>query len=115
MTQNVLEMPTVEETYRQTLDPRVQSEDSILLASKIVVRNGSMPTRIVMRKVGKEYIVHDEYLTTDKPRHQYGCWFIHHSFGNGSYFPYERVANHTSEADAAKAAFENYKIRSGRL
>lgn len=101
--------------YTDFLDERVESVGhGIIMASRIVVGRGTYPTRIVLRKVGKEYITHKEYLTTDKPREGTSCRFIHHGFEHGSYFPYGGP-DRLEERESARNAYNDYKLRVEKL
>ena|SRR5579885_2777999 len=98
-------------TFKGELDNRVESKDDIILASKIVVKVGTFPTRMVLRKVGKEYITHMECLKTDIPREGQSCRFVHSHFMHGHYFNWGFIGTATTEQEAAKKAYEDYKER----
>ena len=55
------------------------NDPTILLASKVVWEEGCMPRRVVLRKVGEEFLTHMENLTFVDDG------FVHHDFYWGHY------------------------------
>lgn len=97
--------------YTEVTDERVESEGhGILMASRIVVKWGMMPVRIVLRKVGNQYITHRETLTTDKPRDNASCRFIHSAFEQGAYFTFSNRKG-DGERECASRAYNEFKAR----
>ncbi len=82
-------------------DNRVTTRADVIRSSYIVVKEGCMPTRVVLRDLGHEYVVHNEHLTTEAPSEGHSCNFRHRSFEVGDYF------SHTADGLAkARARFE---------
>jgi hypothetical protein len=65
---------------------KFEDEPSIIAASKIVIDGGCMNRRVVLRKVGDEYITHYENVMLD------GDTWKHNGFYEGHYFKSQREA-----------------------
>ena len=89
------------------MDPRVKTKDDVIEAGRIVIENGAMPRRVVLRKYGSEYVTHIEALTPIPPEDGASCGFEHNSFAHGNYFNFSRFSGKTEEQarDAAYADF----------
>lgn len=98
-----------------TEDSRVRTKDDVVVASAIVVQPGCRPVRIVVRNLGKEYVVHTESLTTETPTDDmmWSCRFVHHSFENGDYFLVS--AEGDNRAFTLARALDCYRARVKRL
>lgn len=95
------------------MDERIQNEPSILSASHIVIKPMCMPERVVLRKVGKEFITHKERLKAAPPKELNSCGFVHGSFDSGSYFPI--FAYDGDEEKARAAATKDFEERCRKL
>lgn len=71
-------------------DDRILSKNDVVQASHIVVKPGCKPTRVVIRKIMaqgviREFVVHDEYLSSAEPNGNDSCRFVHVGFEQGDY------------------------------
>jgi len=92
------------------MDMRVKTHIEPIMASAIVVTNGSQPSRIVLYKKTGEYVTHLETLATGVPVDGTSCAFVHTGFMHGGYFGFktdnkpfclatEQEALHHAQAD----------------
>jgi hypothetical protein len=83
-----------------------KDEPDILMASKIVIKEGCRPHRIVLRKLepGK-YVTHEETLVLVD-----GDTWAHESFNHGNYHE-----GYKTEAEALHEAVGDFNERAGRL
>lgn len=78
---------------------KCENHPSILVASKVVWDEGDMPHRVVLRKVGDEYVTHWENLVFKDDG------FVHRDFYWGHYF----------KADELEKAKEDFQERRQKI
>jgi hypothetical protein len=104
------------------LDSRIQKAEFIgtmILASPVLIPRGSKPMRIVMYRLGSQFVVHKEILRSDSYARgldeRDSCRFIHDEFLDGNYFPFHSESQKgsvTSEIEARRKAEDKFKARS---
>jgi len=69
------------------LDTRVETDSSIIAATRVVVSDLHVPTRLVLRKNGGEsWVINTQCLRTATPEDGYGARFVHRSYVEPIYF-----------------------------
>jgi hypothetical protein len=79
------------------MDKRVKTTDDVVDASHIVVREGCVPCRIVLRKLEGEYVTHMEILISRDNGNVDGG-FEHRGFDCGHYFRFRSDGGFGDEA-----------------
>lgn len=99
---------------------KIKNEEDIIAASRLIVEEGMLPRRIVLRNLNdKKFVVHIETLVVQVEGPTAGggretVFFTHHLFENGDYFDHGDHIKVSKDA-AREAAMKCYQKRSKNL
>ncbi len=100
------------------MDDRVSGTPYELLdASHIVVKQGCVPTRIVLYRKGDEFVTHMQLLKTEASERG-SCRFSHVGFEHGGYFTFKSESRpfiSMTEQEALHNAVADFKERIRKL
>lgn len=94
------------------MDNRVKTDDTVIAASHIIIKDTCMPVRIVLRKVeDTKWVTHQEMLkgVTPDDKTSFSCAFVHHGYNHGNYFDARSYDGDAKKAE--KAAMEDFEDR----
>ncbi len=69
------------------MDDRILSRPDVIRATRVIIEQGSMPHRLVVRELepGAKWVVHTETFETADPLGESSARLVHVGFANGDY------------------------------